>query len=184
MPDWDEAYRQKNIDTTTAADVLLKNTRLLPEQGKALDYACGLAGNGFFLAGKGYDVSAWDLSVVAVEKVNAKAKKNKLKLHAEVKNLEIKPVEIQQQFDVVVVSYFLHRATLRTLYEYLKKDGLLFYQTYSGQQLKGAGPSTEKIRLQRGELLSVYSDMQLLYYREDSYQLACKPDQVYFIAMK
>ncbi|VAW61188.1 hypothetical protein MNBD_GAMMA11-1193 [hydrothermal vent metagenome] len=184
MSDWNEVYRQKDADMATAAEVVLENTRLLSAQGKALDYASGLAGNGFYLSSKGYEVTAWDLSSVAVEKINARAEKNGAKLHAEMKDLEKAIPAMYGQFDVIAVSYFLHRESLRHLYEYLKKDGLLFYQTFSGRQLNGTGPSREAFRLQRGELLNVYSDMQLLYYREDNSRSACKPDQVYFVAMK
>jgi len=106
--------------------VLLENTRLLPAHGKVLDYACGLAGNGFYLANKGYDITLWDVSDVAIEKASASAKKRGLKLQAEVKDLEKITSAPEAQFDVIVVSYFLHRESL------LKKDGLLFYQTFSG----------------------------------------------------
>lgn len=194
MPDWNALYRQKNTDMAEAAEVLLENSRLLPATGKVLDYACGLAGNGFFLAEKGYNVTAWDLSAVAVEKINVKAKEKKLIIHAEIKDLEKAPADVSEAFDIIVVSYFLHRETLRNLYHYLKKDGLLFYQTFSGPQLNGVGPSRDDFRLHRGELLQVFSDMQLLYYREDNYREdnykednnhpEYKPDQVYFVAMK
>ncbi|VAW72819.1 hypothetical protein MNBD_GAMMA10-1623 [hydrothermal vent metagenome] len=211
---WNKIYRQKDITAATAAEVLLENTRLLPAHGKVLDYACGLAGNGFYLANKGYDITLWDVSDVAIEKASASAKKRGLKLQAEVKDLEKITSAPEAQFDVIVVSYFLHRESLRSIYDYLKKDGLLFYQTFSGKQFNGVGPSREAFRLQRGELLKVYADMKLLYYREDLYQEgkepllyepdpgrqglnkpgsnkpgsnkpgSNKPGQVYFVAMK
>ncbi len=191
MPDWNKIYSEKDINAATPAEVLLQNTHLLPEKGRALDYASGLAGNGFYLAHKGFNVSAWDLSEIAVEKTNAKASHEDIKLQAEVKDLENTTAleKNHEQFDLIVVSYFLHRQSLRKLYDYLKKGGLLFYQTYSGQQRNGTGPARAAFRLHRGELLSVYSDMQLLYYREDTYHKnnappTSKPDQVYFVAMK
>ncbi len=191
MPDWNKTYNEKDIDAATPVEVLLQNSHLLPENGRALDYACGLAGNGFYLASKGFDVSAWDLSDIAVEKTNTKARNENIKLHGKVKDLENITVleKDHEQFDIIVVSYFLHRQSLRDLYHYLKKGGLLFYQTFSGKQLNGTGPSREAFRLHRGELLKVYSDMQLLYYREDTYhesnaQPTSNPDQVYFVAMK
>lgn len=191
MPNWNKTYTEKDIDGATPADVLLQNPHLLPENGQALDYACGLAGNGFYLASKGFNVTAWDLSETAIEKINKKASHQNIKLHGEVKDLENTALSNKdlEQFDIIVVSYFLHRQSLRDLYHYLKKDGLLFYQTFSAKQLNGTGPSREAFRLHRGELLKVYSDMQLLYYREDTYyennaHPTSKPDQVYFVARK
>ena len=165
MPDWNAVYNDKNIEDAAPANVLTDNEQLLDNKGMALDYACGLAGNGFYLADRGFQVNAWDASEVAVKKINDCAKN---------KN------------DVVVVSYYLHRDALPFLYAALKKGGLLFYQTFSGDQLNGVGPSNKNFRLQRGELLKVFSNMELLFYREDSPQSNKnnKPDQVCFVAKK
>ncbi|MEO2151790.1 MAG: Sua5 family C-terminal domain-containing protein, partial [Thermococcus sp.] len=38
--------------------------------GLALDLACGLGGNSFFLAEQGLQVDAWDISAVAIEHIN------------------------------------------------------------------------------------------------------------------
>lgn len=187
MADWDLVYTEKLIENSTPAEVLLVNKHLLSTKGEALDYASGLAGNAILLAEKGYNVKAWDLSDVAVKKINQHAKNKKLSLNAEVYDLEKKQPDIQNQFDVVVVSYFLHRETLRYLYDILKKGGLLFYQTFSGSQFKEQGPSRKSFRLKKNELLNVFSDMQLLYYREDDENSTgpeCKQGQVYFVAKK
>jgi len=185
MPDWDKIYQEKEVADATAAQVLLNNNHLLPNRGRALDYACGLAGNGIYLAGRGFEVSAWDNSRVAVDKVNTYARKYNLNLRAEQKDLEQQPPVMQAQYDMIIVSFFLHRESLRNLYAGLKKGGLLFYQTFSGEQQQGRGPSNPNFRLQTNELLKVFSDMQLLHYREDDgavQTLLPDSDQVYFIA--
>jgi len=187
MPVWDEVYTEKTIDNATPCNVLVTNKHLLPLNGRVLDYACGLAGNGIYLAKQSYDVIAWDLSGVAVEKINKYAEKNKISLNAEVYDLENNLPDIKDHFDIVVVSYFLHRETLRYLYDVLKKGGILFYQTFSGKQFKGQGPSNDGYRLQRNELLDVFSDMQLMFYREDDVCLSeddSKQGQAFFVAKK
>ncbi|MCW9047504.1 MAG: methyltransferase [Gammaproteobacteria bacterium] len=187
MPDWNSVYTEKSVENSTPADVLLKNSHLLSCKGKALDYASGLAGNGIYLAKNGYNVKAWDMSDVAVEKINQYARNNNLLLNAEVYDLENNSPKIQNQYDVVVVSYFLHRETLRYLYDVLKKGGLLFYQTFSGLQYKEQGPARKAFRLKKNELLDVFSDMQLLYYREDDENAngpESKQGQVFFVAKK
>jgi len=187
VPDWNLVYAEKPVAESTPADVLLTNEHLLSSQGEALDFASGLAGNGIYLAQKGYKVTAWDLSDVAVKKVKHHAKNKKLDVDAKVYDLENKRPIIKNQYDVVVVSYFLHRESLRYLYDILKKGGLLFYQTFSGLQYKEQGPARESFRLKKNELLDVFSDMQLLYYREDDENSTgpdCKQGQVYFVAKK
>jgi tellurite methyltransferase len=187
MADWNQVYQEKTVAQSTPARVLLDNRHLLPSSGKALDYASGLSGSGVFLAQQGFDVTAWDLSDIAVDKINAYANKKKLSLHAQKMDLEKTADALQGEFDVIVVSFFLHRESLPILYKLLKPCGLLFYQTFSGEQLNGVGPSRRAFRLRRGELLEVFSSMKLLSYREDyafSGSNNAIADQVFFVAQK
>jgi len=187
VANWNQVYQDKTVAESTPARVLLDNQHLLPSRGKVLDYASGLSGNGVFLAQQGLDVTAWDLSDVAVDKINAYADENKLSLHAEKKDLENNVEGLQGEFDIIVVSFFLHRESLPVLYKLLKPCGLLFYQTFSGEQLNGVGPSRSAFRLRRGELLEVFTNMKLLSYREDcavSEGAAVIADQVFFVAQK
>ena len=191
MPDWDQVYAEKYVEDSTAATVLTENLHFLGgskgETLRALDYASGLAGNAKLLDKEGYIVEAWDRSSVAVERVNDYSKKNKLNIHAHCYDLEVSLPEIPDQFDVIVVSYYLYRKKLTAIFDLLKQGGLLFYQTFSGEQYNGMGPSRADYRLHRGELLQAYSDMELLYYREDPADCngeKAKPGQVYFVARK
>ena len=187
MPDWDNVYSEKSVANATPSDVLKENGCLLPSGGRALDFASGLAGNSIYLAKKGYEVTAWDMSAVAVNKINEHAEIEELNLKAEVHDLENNLPDVRNEFDVIVVSYFLDRENLRYLYDVLKKDGLLFYQTFSGEQYQNQGPSRAEFRLKQNELLNVFSDMNLLFYREDDCRSAdaeARQGQVYFVAKK
>ncbi len=166
MPDWNQHYLTREVEQQTPSDVLIQNVHLLPETGKVLDYACGLGANGCWLAHRGYDVTAWDASGIAINKIQQYCEQYSLKIDAAVRDLENNP-PVSEQFDIVVVSFFLHRETLKNLKQILKPGGLLFYQTFSGEQRDGRGPSNPDYRLKSGELLKVFSDMQILYYRED-----------------
>ena len=187
MADWEQIYTEKSVAEATPAEVLKQNTHLLPASGMALDYASGLAGNGQLLAQLGLQVVAWDYSRVAVEKINQYAVAQALKLHAEVKDLEQDYRLLSGKFDVICVSCFLHRPSITKLYDLLVPGGLLFYQTFSGTQRNSIGPSREAFRLRRGELLQTFSDMELLYYREDPQDTEPRSvysDQVLFVAKK
>ena len=187
MADWEQIYAEKSVADATPAQVLKENTHLLPTSGAALDYASGLAGNAQLLAQLGLEVSAWDYSRVAVEKINQYATAHDLKLRAEVKDLEQDYALLSGQFDVICVSSFLHRPSMTKLYDLLAPGGLLFYQTFSGPQQNSIGPSREAFRLHRGELLQTFASMQLLFYREDPQEIEPRTvysDQVLFIAKK
>lgn len=167
MPDWDQHYAAIDIGDARVADVLSLNDHLLAHHGKALDYACGTAANGRWLEARGYDVSAWDNSPVVIDKLNAFSQQHDLRLKPELHDLEKMHPEQPSDFDLVVCSFFLHRSTIDRIPLLLKPGGLLFYQTYCGVQREGRGPSSLAFRLREGELLEIFSDMQLLYYRED-----------------
>lgn len=166
MPDWDLHYSDREVADQTVASVLTDNSHLLPATGTALDYACGLAANGRWLVQQGLQVTAWDASVVAVDKVNHYCQSHQINLQAEVHDLEEMPLP-EAEVDVLVVSFFLHRPTLKQLIQLVKPGGLLFYQTFCGEQRNGRGPGNANFRLKPGELLDVFDHQQVLYYRED-----------------
>ncbi|HKH20378.1 MAG TPA: hypothetical protein VKB53_05725, partial [Gammaproteobacteria bacterium] len=71
---WNRRYLEVDVDTARSAQVLSDNVHLLPSTGQALDLACGLGGNALFLARLGFNVTAYDISTVAVDKLNIYAR--------------------------------------------------------------------------------------------------------------
>ena len=77
--------------TPSAAQVLRENWHLLPEQGVALDMACGLGGNALYLAEKALETYAWDVSNVAIEKLDSLAKSQGLVVQSQVRDVINQP---------------------------------------------------------------------------------------------
>lgn len=186
MPNWDQLYADKAVQDSTASRVLKENSHLLSGSGYALDYASGLGGNAKYLAQQGFQVIALDKSQVAIEKLNRYASQKKLDIKAVRCDLEKNSVVELEKYDVIIVSYYLHRETLPQLEKMLKKDGLLFYQTFSGPQCSGVGPSNPDFRLRRGELLQVFNNLELLVYHEAAFDdgESSMSDQVLYLAKK
>ena len=69
---WDRIYQTKDHTNKQAAQILIENQHLLPESGKALDLACGLGANALLLAKHDLETHAWDISKVAITKLDAK----------------------------------------------------------------------------------------------------------------
>lgn len=167
---WNEAYQDADISTATAAQVLTNNAFLLPKKGKALDLACGRAGNAIFLAKKGFDVDAIDISTVVLEQVQHYANQQNLSIHCIEQDIEADGLESREykKYDVIVVSYFLNRQLFPQIIKALKPNGLLFYQTWSQENVDDAkGPKNPAFRLTAGELLRCCSELQILYYSEN-----------------
>jgi len=171
MPNWDEFYQQREVTDALPVEVLKNNLHLLQAKGtslKALDFACGFSANGRFLASLGYQVSAWDYSAIVVEKLNSYSQQHQLNLQAYQHDLEAKTLP-NEQFDVIVVSYFLNRELSQSISQLLKPNGLLFYQTFCGERKNEQGPSNSKFRLMPSELLCLFPDLNVIYYREDGH---------------
>ena len=163
---WDERYEDRDAREATPCQVLAENAHLLPKEGTALDLACGLAGNGQFLARHGLTTTAWDISPVACDKINDLAHAEGLELRAECFDVEHEMLP-NQHFDVVAVSYFLNRERMPDYLELVKPGGLLFYQTYTRESFHPGGPKNPAFRLARNELLHLCASFELVLYREE-----------------
>ena len=67
---------------------------------------------------------------------------------------------------MIVVSYFLERGLVGALQQALKPRGLLYYQTFSGDKRYGRGPKNPDYRLKSNEMLTLFSQLRLIYYDE------------------
>lgn len=164
---WDRLHAEASSSLPEPADVLEANAHLLPPAGLALDLACGLGGNALFLARRGFRVSAWDISPVAVARLSAWAAELGLEIEAEACDVEAKAFPTAAS-EVVVVSRFLCRSLVQTLLDSLKPGGLLFYQTYVSAKPNSVGPGNPDFLLLENELPSLFADLRLVFYREEA----------------
>lgn len=163
---WDARYRDADLAATQALSVLEQNAHLLPAQGLALDLACGLGASARLLAAHGLETLAWDLSPVAVARINADARDRALPLTAEQRDVEHAPPE-PDRFDVIVVGHFLERSLAVPIARALGPGGLLFYQTFTDERVDETGPSRPEYRLRPNELLRLFGSLRVLVYREE-----------------
>jgi len=163
---WDLRYKDTDISLASPAKVLAENTHLLPNSGNALDLACGSGGNAIFLTRHGLNTDAFDNSAVIIRKLSTYAEQQKLTLSAQILNVETEQLPANY-YDVIVVSYFLERSIFPNILSALKAGGLLYYQTWSQESASTNGPSSTRFRLERGELLKLCPDLELVLYREE-----------------
>jgi rhodanese-related sulfurtransferase len=153
--------------TVAPARFLVKNFDLLP-RGLALDLAGGEGRNAIYLATRGFDVDAVDVSAEAVARARARARRLGAPIRAVVGNVEdgtyIIPIET---YDVIAVFNYLHRPLFNDIRDGLKPSGVVIYQTFTTrqQELEG-GPRNPDYLLRPGELTEVFADWEILRYRE------------------
>jgi SAM-dependent methyltransferase len=164
---WDKKYSSIDYsDEVTACSLLTNYGYLLPSIGLALDLACGIAGNAFYLSEAGLDVQAIDISQVAIDRVNQISQQKNLSIETIVRDVETTGLP-STQYDVIVVSYFLNRELMPIIIGHLKQGGLLFYQTWTKNDVAQIEPSNPSFLLDKGELLRHCKDMDILHYHED-----------------
>ena len=162
---WNNRYRAAEGEAK-ACYVLREFAHLLPNEGEALDLACGRGGNALLLAEHGLQVQAWDLSPVAIEHLRSTAEARSLAIQASVRDVAQQPPPANI-FDVIIVSYFLERKLVPPLMQALRPNGLLFYETFIRDKLQGVGPSNPDYLLAANELLSLFAGLHILGYREE-----------------
>jgi len=163
---WDAIYQKSEEGEYTAVRVLQENQHLLPEGGRALELACGMAANAAFLARQGLSTTAWDISAVVIERLQASPAMQDLPITFEARDIVQQPPE-EASFDVIVVSYFLDRSLIPHIKRALKPSGLIFYQTFTQTYVNEGGPRSRDFRLADNELLQLFGDYQVLVYREE-----------------
>jgi len=163
---WDQIYQSETIKTEPAA-VLTENLFLLPETGRALDLASGLGASALLLAMQGLTTEGWDISAIAMQKLQQQADANALPIKTFTKEITSNSFA-SACFDVIVVSRFLDRSICNAIMESLKPNGLLFYQTYTQQKVFQQGPKNPRFLLAENELLQLFSSLKTVYYRDNA----------------
>jgi tellurite methyltransferase len=140
------------------------------ETGHALDLAGGVGRHAIWLAKRGWKVTLTDISDQAIAIATRNAESAGVELDLRIANARDFFAQSESSlFDLILVFFFLERDIFPVLVQHLKPGGVLFYKTYTAEQPKlrpGQGPTHSMHLLERNELLNVFSNLEILFYRE------------------
>jgi SAM-dependent methyltransferase len=134
-------------------------------RGRALDLAMGLGRNAVYLARQGWTVDGVDLLLPAVQKAMALASSFGVRLNgivADLKEYEIRPAS----YDLICCFYFLERRLFPVILQGLRPGGAVLYQSVMIDQLALRPDFPKEHCLKHNELLDIFRDLRVLYYRE------------------
>ena len=166
---WDERFRTGD-HVATQPDPFLEQldeyAEMLPKKGRALDVACGAGRNAVYLAEKGWNVTACDISQEGLRRAKALAAERGVRLELFCQDLETASLGTSC-FDLIICFFYLERNLIPVLKAALKPQGLIVYKTYSVEQLRFPGrPRHPMHLLERQELLELFRDFRILAYQE------------------
>ena len=123
--------------------------------------------NGIYLATRGFDVDGVDVDPRRVARARCAARKLGAPIRAIVGNFEdgtyIIPIEA---YHTIICFNYLHRPLFKDIKEGLLPGGTVVYQTFTEEQTRFGQPSSPDHLLKPGELKEVFSDFEILRYRE------------------
>jgi tellurite methyltransferase len=175
-PFWEESYaRPGKLDTFGGGQPSKMVERIasaLPAGLKALDVACGEGRNAIYLAGFGYQVSAFDISQAGIAKLRAAAEERNLTVDASVADMN--KYQFPHKFDLIVCMGCLHLVTRQEWQAFIPR--MKASTAPGGIHIVGAFtdtlPEPEDLRglmvglFKEGELAKQYADWEILERRD------------------
>lgn len=139
---WDERYRDSDLAEARPPDVLLEHPDLIariPAEGRAVDIACGTGPQSLWLADRGLQVAALDVSPVAIVLTIAAAQRAGLSdlVDAQVTDLDHGLPADLTDLDVVICQRFRHPNLYASIVERLRPGGLAVVTVLSSVGLEG-----------------------------------------------
>jgi SAM-dependent methyltransferase len=164
---WNERFKGKDFTFGKEPNPFLKKYISLLPIGKALDIATGEGRNAIFLAQHGFDVGAIDISEMGLRKVRRLAREVGIKVQTILADLSAYKIE-REYYDLIANFYFLNRNLIPKIKKGLKKGGRIIFETYLLEQrtLGTGGPKHPRYFLKSNELLELFKDFRILFYRE------------------
>ncbi|MGH7871904.1 MAG: class I SAM-dependent methyltransferase [Candidatus Binatia bacterium] len=168
---WDKQHANsgKRAQPANFLEEIIENESWAISRGKALDIACGKGRNALFLAERGFDVVAVDVSPVALNEGQRLAKEKSLTITWQQADLESRALP-EARFDVVIDFNYLQRSLIPQLKAAVKRGGFFIFETFLIDQQTLGHPSNPDYLLRHNELLNFCRDLRVLFYREGKFR--------------
>ena len=167
---WDRLHAHPREDDKPSLflNSIFEQFDVMLSTGRALDVACGKGRNALFLAERGFDVTAIDISPVALEEGRRRAEEKSLRISWQQADLE--QIELPQVFyDLIVNFNYLQRSLTPQIKKSLKSGGHVIFETYLIDQQIIGHPKNPAYLLEHNELPDLFKEMRVLWYREGKF---------------
>jgi SAM-dependent methyltransferase len=163
---WNSKYTARTAEPASPPEWFTRHLSFL-RRGSALDLATGRGATAIELATHGWQVTAVDISDVAIASAAKAARGRGVHVDWILADLDTFPLPADR-FDVITAFYYLDRHLPAQLVAALRPGGTLVYETFTVNQLRIPGNhlTNPEHMLQSGELLSMFQSLRVRAYRE------------------
>jgi tellurite methyltransferase len=164
---WNKRFGEKKFALGKEPNPFLKKHIHLLPKGKALDIASGEGRNAVFLAKQGFEVDAVDISEKGLKKAQKLARGQGVKIKTLFVDLDEYQIE-KERYDLIANFYYLRRRLIPGIKKGIRKGGKVIFETYllEHRTLGTGGPKQAKYFLKPNELLRLFKNFRILFYRE------------------
>lgn len=143
-----------------------KNFKKLSQNCHLLDLACGYGQHSILAQKLGLRVTAADIDDSRL--VYLKNFKNITTVKIDLENKQNYWPFKKNFFDVILISKYLFRPILNNIFDSIKCDGYLLYETFSEENKKFGRPNNPEYLLKQGELFNFSKNkkMKIIEYEE------------------
>ena len=134
--------------------------------GSALDLACGTGRNALYLAEKGYEVTAVDISPRAIKLAGEAAREKGLEINWIVADLD--NYTIQGEYDIIVISFlYVNKTMVPAIINAMKKGGILLCENHMFPPSAAEEEARKhRFHLKPGELPQLFEGLKAIRYEE------------------
>jgi SAM-dependent methyltransferase len=164
---WDKAYLDDKPAFNIEPNSFLVETVRSLKAARALDVGMGQGRNALFLAERGWDVTGFDVSEVAVAQASEQARKRGLRVNGLIQSSD----EFdwgKNRWDLIVITYFPQlRQSVQKIVESLTPGGVVlveaFHKDAALDRPPGPGPS---VSFETNELLTMFASLRIVQYQD------------------
>lgn len=179
---WNERYDSELFAYGTTPNHYLKQQLDRLDPGSILFPAEGEGRNAVFAATKGWQVSAFDISINGRKKALQLAQQNQVAIDYQVGELSTLHYQ-KEEFDVIALIYAHFPADIKsslhqTLQQYLRKGGLIIFEAFSKNHLeyiakneKVGGPKDIESLFSIDEIKTDFPDYDIIELQETEIEL-------------
>ena len=172
---WNARYREGAYAARTHPSALLvewlPKLKFRKAHPRAIDVGCGTGRNAVYLARRGWQVDAVDVSEVALDQLTETANAESLPItciQADLEDAAHRPADLftADRYDLAVMASYTNLPLIDTLMGALRAGGYLIVEEHLVTEADVVGPRSPQFRVAPGALRAAAAGLDIVAYRE------------------